>query len=86
MPMYLVERYVPEVGDGALDAVADRGVAGADVRWIQTILVPGDEMCLCLFEGPSLERVAEANERAGVSYERITEAVLSDARDREVVS
>jgi hypothetical protein len=36
--------------------------------------VPGEERCMCLFEGPSAEAVRQANVRTGLPLERIVEA------------
>lgn len=51
------------------------GLQGAHVRYIRTTFVPGEERCMCLFEAPSVERVKEANETAGLPFKRIVEAL-----------
>jgi len=70
MPEYLVELYsiaanvdpVVRLGDGT-------------VRYLRSILIPGDETCLHLVEADSLEQVADAFEQAGLRADRIVEAV-----------
>lgn len=81
--LFLVERYLPRADEAALlalsarllEAAAALRAAGNDVAWVQSVAVPGDEACLCLFRAASRQLVAEANARAGADYERITEAV-----------
>ena len=48
---------------------------GSPVRYVRSILIPGDEMCFHVFEGPSAEAVGEASRRAALDYDRIVEAV-----------
>jgi hypothetical protein len=79
---YLVEVYLPELRSGEVrQAVARLRAAAAEltgegtpVRHLRAIFVPGDELCLHLFEGPSAEVVGEAGRRVGVNFERIVEA------------
>ena len=72
MPEYLVELY--SVADPDSAALARLGDANT-VRYLRSILIPGDETCLHLVEADSVERVAEAFERAGLEADRIVEAV-----------
>jgi len=44
------------------------------IRYLGSTFVPGEERCLCMFEGPSAEAVRQANVRAGLPLERIVEA------------
>jgi len=69
MPEYVVELADP---DSALLARLGDGTA---VRYLRSILIPGDETCLHLVEADSPEPVAEAFERAGLEADRIVEAV-----------
>jgi hypothetical protein len=72
MPEYLVELYsVADPDSAALARLGD----GSTVRYLRSILIPGDETCLHLVEADSVERVAEALERAGLDADRIVEAV-----------
>ena len=81
--LFLVERYLPRADEAALltlrarllEAAAALRAAGHDVTWVQSVALPGDEVCLCLFRAESRQLVAETNARARADYERITEAV-----------
>jgi Protein of unknown function (DUF4242) len=89
MPCYLVERYLPRTTPERLATTALRAkqaaeqlsVKGATVRYLQSTFLPQDEMCFCLFEANSAHAVAEANEAAGLPYERISEAIHLSAED-----
>ena len=72
MPEYLVELYTAADPDAA--ALARLG-DGSAVRYLRSILIPGDETCLHLVEADSAERVADAFEHAGLAADRIVEAV-----------
>ena len=73
MPEYLVELY--SINANLDSAVLARIGEGNSVRYLRSILIPGDETCLHLFEADSVEQVAEAFERAGLNADRIVEAV-----------
>jgi hypothetical protein len=79
MPEYLVELYTAATPDAAVLARLGDGTA---VRYLRSILIPGDEACLHLVEADSAERVAEAFERAGVVADRVVEAVDLQRRNR----
>jgi hypothetical protein len=72
MPEYLVELYT--VADPDPDALARLGDRNT-VRYLRSILIPGDETCLHLVEGDSAEQVAEAFEELGLEADRIVEAM-----------
>ena len=44
-------------------------------RYLGSILVPGDEIALCLFEAASIDLATEVNRRAAIPSERILEIV-----------
>ena len=78
--VYVVERYLPGLSRSDLlhglsrlerDAKSD----AREVRYLGSTIVLGDEACFCQFEGPSEAAVAEANRRAGLSFDRIVPAV-----------
>lgn len=84
----MVELYVS--GDDVDSAVAiERLRAGAQevqregalVRFLERIFVPEDETCLVIYEAESVEAVVEAARRAGLDFERVTEAT-ADPADR----
>jgi hypothetical protein len=72
MPEYLVELYTAAEPDSAVLARLGDGTA---VRYLRSILIPGDETCLHLVEADSAEHVADAFEQAGLGADRIVEAV-----------
>ena len=83
MPTFLVEAYEP---NGHRESLADierrsRAMAaelsreGIAVRYLRSIYVPADETCFHVFEGQSLEAIEELGRRAGLIFDRITEAV-----------
>jgi hypothetical protein len=72
MPEYLVELYSVTTPDSA--ALARLG-EGRTVRYLRSIVIPGDQTCLHLVEADSTVEVAEAFERAGLQADRIVEAV-----------
>ena len=72
MPEYVVELYTSSDPD---PAVLARLGQGTSVRYLRSILIPGDETCLHLVEADSAEHVGEAFERAGLAADRIVKAV-----------
>ena len=81
--VYLVERYLPDLDQRRLvrmlgklgKAAEELRAEGTPVQYLGSTIVPGDEACFCQFEGASEAAVAEANERAGVPFDRIVAAV-----------
>jgi Protein of unknown function (DUF4242) len=80
---YIVECYVPKAKSDEFSAVRARARAaaqamtreGTPVRHLRSILIPEDETCFHVFEGPSAEVVGEVSRRAELTYDRIVEAV-----------
>ena len=83
MSKYLVERHLPGITPEQLSAAAGAAKSttaamaheGTPVRYLRSTFIPGEETCFCLFEGPSVEVVRTANDRAQLPYERIVEAM-----------
>jgi Protein of unknown function (DUF4242) len=83
VPMYLVERYWPgvtierlrEALDGARRVLADMRLEGILVRPLSCTLIPGEEVVFSVYEGPSADAVRVHNERAGIPFNRIVEAI-----------
>jgi Nickel responsive protein SCO4226-like len=87
MSEYLVEAYVSRVAAGAAPGFEDLSLAadeltreGKQVRFLRSIFVPEDETCFYLYQAPSIDAVREAAARAGLDYERVTEAVSNGFR------
>ena len=75
--VYVVKRYLPGLsrsdllhGLSRLEQTTETGV-----RYLGSTIVLGDDACFCQFEGPSEAAVADANRRAGLSFNRIVPAV-----------
>ena len=83
MTVYLVDRYIPGVtmdqlvaAQRAVLAVSQRFTArGEYVRYIRSTCLPEESRCMCWFEAPGAEAVAEVNEVAKVPFGRILEAI-----------
>lgn len=86
MPNYLIESYLPRCRAGDLAAVVDRlrrateslTAEGTPVRHLRSTFLPGDELCLHLFEAENEITVGEASRRAAIEPARVVQAV-SDA-------
>jgi Protein of unknown function (DUF4242) len=82
MAKYMVERHLPGftqeqlpgAAGAAKSSTAQMTEEGTPIRYLRSTFVPAEEKCFCLFEGPSEQAVKEANERAGLPYDRIVEA------------
>lgn len=74
-----MECFWPGVSEGrvarAARQLAARATAGDAVAWVDSILVPDDEIVLCVFEGRSVEAVRASAVRAGLPAERIVTCV-----------
>jgi Protein of unknown function (DUF4242) len=86
---FLVEHYRPGLTAEELGAWAARIRAatgemeeeGNAVHYLRATIVPADESLLCLFEAASEQLVRQAYARAGIPFERITEAVPHESSD-----
>jgi hypothetical protein len=87
MATFLVETYVSRSAAGEPDrtisrtiaAVAELEAAGRAIKYLRSIYVPDDEICLLLFEAGSADTVALAARRAGLDPDRIA---FADSRER----
>jgi hypothetical protein len=83
MADFLVEVYTPRLDETALAKLVARletaseamSADGFRVRYLRSIHVPEDETCFHLFQAESAELVCEAGGRAGLTFDRVTEAV-----------
>ncbi len=81
MSTYLVERYWLGVGDPALRAALSRldqaqaqmAAEGQIVQHLGSYLMAEDQVVFSVMRAASAALVREANERAGLPYERISE-------------
>lgn len=62
----------PQAAEDAARRLRDEGVA---VRYLGSIVIPGDETCFHVFEAPSAEVVRKVGRRAGIRFERIVPVV-----------
>jgi ribosomal protein S18 acetylase RimI-like enzyme len=89
MEQYMVERHLPDFPADQLPAAAaaakekagELSAEGVDVRYLRSTYIPEGERCYCLFEGASVEAVAEVQRRAGLPYETIHNAAFLTAED-----
>jgi hypothetical protein len=85
MPTILVESYTACAQPDELPAAAARvraAARAAQLRYVRSIFVPEDETCFHVLEGPSVEAVREALERAQLTPERVVAAVSTSRHER----
>jgi hypothetical protein len=78
---YMVERYLPGITTGQLDAASARLAAaaatlaaqGVEVRYVGSTFIPEEESCFCRFESANAKAVRLACEQAGIPFARIVE-------------
>jgi Protein of unknown function (DUF4242) len=81
---FLVERYLPVSAAGELATsvahvariCAEQGGAGTSVRYLQSMYLPADDTCFCVFQAPSSDAVRTVNDAGHFPVDRITRAVL----------
>ena len=80
--VYVVERYLPGLSRSDLlrtlsdlRRATEQKAEEPAVRYLGSTIVLEDEACFCQFEGPSAAAVAEANRRAGLTFDRIVLAI-----------
>jgi hypothetical protein len=84
MAEFLVEVYVSRTEAGLVARSAERTrlaaheltAEGTPVRFVRTLYVPADETCFLLIEAASADVVREAVRRAGLPFERVSEALV----------
>ena len=83
MAVYMVERELKGITMDQLGAAQKAAIQtgkemtsqGKSVRYIRSTFVPGEARCMCLFEAQSSQNVKELNEKAGIPFTRIVEAL-----------
>lgn len=81
---FMVERYLsPSAATGLLasaarvaDACAGTGRDGDEVRYLHSIYLPAEDLCFCVFQGPSSAAIRAVNEAGSFAFDRITDAVV----------
>ena len=75
--LYAAKCYWPGVTETDVERVAERagraGLAagGSTVTYLGSLLFAGDDLVLCLFQGPSRAAVIRASDRLGIPCERL---------------
>ena len=83
MARYLAELYLSKTGSDGLREAAARARSAAEelsregrpVRYVRALFLGEDETCFHVYEAATAASVLEAAERAGISVERVVEAV-----------
>jgi hypothetical protein len=83
MPEFLLELYISRADAASVDRGASRARRaaqqlageGRSIRHLRSIYIPAEETCFHLWEATSVTDVEAAADRAGLSRERIVEAV-----------
>jgi hypothetical protein len=86
MPEFLVELYVSRADAASTGPRAERArraaeelrTQGMSVRYVRSIFVPDDETCFHLYRASSAAAVREVASRAGLRFERISEALAGE--------
>jgi hypothetical protein len=81
---FMVERYLsPSAAMGLVasaarvaDACAGTGRDGDQVRYLHSIYLPAEDLCFCVFHGPSSAAIRAVNDAAAFAVDRITDAVV----------
>ncbi|MEP7021635.1 MAG: nickel-binding protein [Pseudonocardiales bacterium] len=81
---FLVERYLPATAAGSLaESVsrvaricADQDSDSGAVRYVQSMYLPDEDICFCVFRAPSSDAVRAVNDAAHFRLDRVTKAVL----------
>lgn len=83
MPHFLAEGYLAEATSASLASDVERVRAATrtlvDVTFVQSLYLPGDEVCFLLFECASAELADRAAALAGVDVDRVVPVSVSVA-------
>lgn len=81
--LYLAEFYLPgapapaEVASRARAGAEQAARTGAEVRFLQAILVPQDETCFAIYQAESEQQVTAAGRLAGLTFDRVAAATCT---------
>ena len=89
---YLAECFWPGVTEADLNDIDTRARESAEasatkgwaVSYIGSLLLPGDEVLFCFFEGPSATAVEAVAKRAAIPFSRILESISVPSRARRM--
>jgi len=82
-PLWLSEHYWPDLVEGLVLTQAQRtAMVGHPVRWLGTLVLPGQQTAFGLFTGPTSEDVERALRAAGPGVDRVSAALHVTAPDR----
>jgi hypothetical protein len=81
MRVFVAERRLPgasrlelaNLQDAALCACRAFAQQGRPVRYLRSVYLPSEGLCLCLFEAPCAARVRDVNEAGALPFSRILE-------------
>jgi hypothetical protein len=83
---FVVERYLPGATVHQLHDIVDRltrAIIDPPTHYRGSIIVPGDESCLCLFDAVDADAVRRVNDALGLPVARITSAEIFVGSGRE---
>lgn len=83
MSVYMVERNLSGIAmedlaaaqRAAIDTARDMRDSGEQIKYLHSAFVPAEGRCMCFFDGASADQVKSLNDRAGLPYERVVEAM-----------
>lgn len=83
MSVYMVERNLKGISmedlagaqKAAIITANSMRADGEQVRYIRSTFAPQDGRCMCLFEGTSADQVRALNDKAGLPYVQVVEAM-----------
>lgn len=83
MSVYMVERDLKGIAmedlagaqKAAIATAADMRGEGTQISYIRSTFAPNDGRCMCLFDAESAGDVRALNDRAGLPYNRVVEAM-----------
>ena len=83
MSVYMVERDLAGISmddlaaaqKAAIDTAQRMTSSGDKISYIRSTFAPEDGRCMCLFEGDSEDQVRNLNDKAGLPYNRVVQAL-----------
>jgi muconolactone delta-isomerase len=83
MAVFMVERDLPgasvddlrQAQQAAMETSREFTARGRPVRYIRSTFVPGESLCMCLFEAADPDVVKQVNEQARIPFSRIKPAL-----------